>query len=973
MDGLPSGATAIGPAQDSPPNAAGAPPNAGDTLAGLLDNLRQRLAVDPFANPIQLLALEVDARFDWRGSSADELEHLVARLCADAFSDRAARLGTYLGVTDSSANEQAIQELLSRLAANGDFEKFRALVDRVAFGVVFTAHPAFTIRHELALALAELATGQARDGEPLSEGGRARRQALVAGAAHRPESTLTLDVEHAWSVEALRHAHDALESIHRIIFRIARARWPGQWTRLTPRLISLASWVGYDQDGRTDLTWMGAISKRLEDKRAALERYHASAAALQRKCEPDFRDSLAPLERILATAIATVAEQAALLAECAGDPARTARFARAMVDGRERALVRIGPVVELIDTALAAAPDDATREDLLVMRASLSTHGLGLARIHVRLNSSQLHNAIRRQIGLETEPNDPANRRSYFNTVNDLLDRARPVNINFASLMEEWASAKRLMMTVAQIVKFIDCEAPVRFLIAETETGFTLLTALYYARLFGIEDHVEISPLFETAEAFERGHHVIEEALKSRHYRDYLKRQGKVAVQFGYSDSGRFIGQMAATFRIEHLRLRIAHLLHSHGMGALEVILFNTHGESIGRGGHPLTLADRIRYVAPPVNRAEFERRGITVREELSFQGGDGYLAFFTPAGALAAMRQIVGFALGAEPEAAGDPVYAAPDYAAEFFAIVQQEFGSLVEDPDYAALLGLFATNLLYKTGSRAEARETEGWSRPMALEHPSQVRAIPNNAILQQLGFLANTLYGVGRAVTRDPELFAAMRERSPRFRRALDLVVAALEASDLDVMRAYIDTVDPRMWLTLSARVRSPLRAKAMREMAQITEDLGKHDRLACVVRRLQADYQQLTAALPPAATKRRERLLLLHAIRIGLIYRLSMLATEIPNFGPQHGVTRREIQARIIGLDVASAVERLAGIFPRPDHAGVATEDFGEDAGYRSEPQLSYAVDHAALFNPMLRLYDLARQISTAIAYELNAIG
>ena len=110
---------------------------------------------------------------------------------------------------------------------NGDFEKFRALVERVAFGVVFTAHPAFTVRHELALALAELATGQARDGEPLGEGGRARRLALVAGATHRPETTLTLDVEHAWSVEALRHAHDALESIHRIIFRIARDDGPG--------------------------------------------------------------------------------------------------------------------------------------------------------------------------------------------------------------------------------------------------------------------------------------------------------------------------------------------------------------------------------------------------------------------------------------------------------------------------------------------------------------------------------------------------------------------------------------------------------------------------------------------------------------------------------------------------------------------------------------------------------------------------
>ena len=249
------------------------------------------------------------------------------------------------------------------------------------------------------------------------------------------------------------------------------------------------------------------------------------------------------------------------------------------------------PVVALIEAALKAAPDDERREELLVMRASLKTHGLGLAHIHVRLNSSQLHNAARRQVGLETEPNDPANRRSYFNTINDLLGRVQPLTVSFGSLMEERASAKRLMMMVAQIVKFIDAETPIRFLIAETETGFTLLAALYYARLFGVEDRVEISPLFETEEAFERGERVIEEALKSPHYRAYLERQGRIAVQFGFSDSGRFIGQMAATFRIERLRLRLAQLLERHGLIKLEAILFNTHGESIGRGGHPLTFA----------------------------------------------------------------------------------------------------------------------------------------------------------------------------------------------------------------------------------------------------------------------------------------------------------------------------------------------------------------------------------------------
>ena len=151
-------------------------------------------------------------------------------------------------------------------------------------------------------------------------------------------------------------------------------------------------------------------------------------------------------------------------------------------------------------------------------------------------------------MGLETEPNDPANRRSYFNTINDLLGRVRPLSVSFRSLMEERASAKRLMMVVAQIVKFIDAETPIRFLIAETETGFTLLAALYYARLFGVEERVEISPLFETEEAFERGERVIEEALKSPHYRAYLERQGGWRCNSGFPIRGDLSGRCRRRF-----------------------------------------------------------------------------------------------------------------------------------------------------------------------------------------------------------------------------------------------------------------------------------------------------------------------------------------------------------------------------------------------------------------------------------------
>ena len=83
--------------------------------------------------------------------------------------------------------------------------------------------------------------------------------------------------------------------------------------------------------------------------------------------------------------------------------------------------------------------------------------------------------------------------------MNAALDAVKPLTVDFGALLAEQASAIRLMMTIAQIIKHVDSSRPVRFLIAETETGYTLLAALWLARLFGIERHIEISPLFETA------------------------------------------------------------------------------------------------------------------------------------------------------------------------------------------------------------------------------------------------------------------------------------------------------------------------------------------------------------------------------------------------------------------------------------------------------------------------------------------
>ena len=54
---------------------------------------------------------------------------------------------------------------------------------------------------------------------------------------------------------------------------------------------------------------------------------------------------------------------------------------------------------------------------------------------------------------------------------------------------------------------------------------------------------------------------MLEEALRSPHYRAYLQTTGRLALQFGYSDSGRYVGQLAASYLIERLRLKIGQTL----------------------------------------------------------------------------------------------------------------------------------------------------------------------------------------------------------------------------------------------------------------------------------------------------------------------------------------------------------------------------------------------------------------------------
>ena len=906
-------------------------------LLSLVETARQHSSTDPFGNPVLAVALAITRQMDAGTLSLDALDAAVRALRDTAFDARAARLRDYVGGLDGSAAAMAAvaAHLVRPDPADSPvpFGTFRAAVERTRFAAVFTAHPTFSLPREQAAALARAAGGEA---PPRFD-------------SHRP-SRPTLAEEFEQATAAIRHGRDAIDRLTTSLLHAAAQTWPDRWRSLAPRPVILASWVGYDTDGRTDIGWWDTLRLRLVMKRLQLGRV---------RDQVDDAAVTARLDEALAAVDAQIAAS-----PTAPEPDAVAGFAAALVHGRDAALVTPDPVLRLLDAAIAAASDPLP---LVVARAGLASHGLALAHTHVRLNSAQLHNAARVRLGLADPPADASRRRVLLAAMGEALDGVQAEPVDFGALLAEQSSAARLMMTVAQIAKHVDASVPVRFLIAETESGYTLLTALWLARLFGVDRHVEISPLFETAEAMEEGARVVAEALRSPHWCAYLRVHGRMCLQFGYSDSGRYVGQLAASYGIERLRLKVAELLVKHGLGDVEVVLFDTHGESIGRGGHPGSLADRLKYVSPTRSRMAFNQAGIAVREETAFQGGDGYLLFGTPALAEATVARIAEHCF-ATMAGGQDPIYAEPDFAADFFATVGSGMRELVEDPGYAALLGTFGPALLDPTGSRPSARQSDSGG-PATIRHPSELRAIPNNAILQQLGWCANTLHGLGAAASRHREDFAPLLQTSPRFRRAMDFAAHALAHSDWDVLRAVVGLVDPGAWLDRVPHASQPGRSAALMSVARALDRLALWQPVTAMSRRIQLDYLALIDTWPDAPRMAAPSVLL-HALRIAAIQRIWLLGTAIPEFSPRHGVTRQGLEDRLIRLDIPACLALLAEIFPTAPNPAAA-RDYGEPAGRRNA--MSYEREHATLFEPIRRLFATVREIGAAITHDVGAFG
>ena len=949
-----------------------------------LRTYRERLKEDPQFNPIKQLAFNISRDLETNAINREKLGKIGKYLCDLGLLHRAEKTRDYMGDLDRDKQSERLKAAFREQSMkNGKpiaFKEFCAIWQKPLHGIVYTAHPTFVMSVELRKMLVSLIE-QGNENADLLE--------ALKKINHRPDDDISLQYEHDQVQEAIHHARSAALRFIQIILEVARELYPDDWWKVNPSLVRIYSWVGYDLDGRTDIRWFDSFRFRLKEKLLQITFYQGLLTEVKTELsgKTTIIDKLAEL---LLKEKAEVEEISTLFAGDLEDPDTLSTAANALT--KQKTHTQKGYVkdaIALINAELEKNSDDETRFVLAKLRSHFSARGMSTAHIHIRINAMQLHNAIRGHIDLDSETLD-LNSHVLLNRLEtmimDLDNNKKQQRVNFASVALERTTAVRQFMIIAQILKHIDGDSPIRMLIAECEHAFTVLSAVYFAKLFGVSEKIDISPLFETEEALENGVEVVKSLLKLEGYQQQIALRKRLCIQTGFSDAGRFIGQIPAALSIERLQAKLARVMGDAKLNHIDMLIFDTHGESMGRGSHPGSLKERFNYTLSPFVRDTFAQQNITLLHEVSFQGGDGYIPFGSCKMAFATLSEMLLCDFEQRGKPINDKLYEDIDFSMDYFKRIKHYQIEMFENENYSTALSAFSTNLLSASGSRKSKRQFDGGGDNRTA--PAEMRAIPHNAILQQMGYLVNVVSGIGEAVRYERERFADICRESERARSLMSMVGHAYKLSGIKTLVAYSSLFDDAFWVTrpidnMEAKIKGPCLYLADLLRGDIRHDGLMH--LATYLREddvhLQDAFQQLDVfddlkLEEGEHTNSRalwlEQLDLIHALRIAMIQHIYIKAAKVPQFSASDDITHKNVMKLILSLYIDQAVVLMREAYPLKAPQ-ISDYSMDEKADYISLDEGDYAIINHKLIEPIEESYQMILDLGVGVSHFYRAHG
>ena len=512
-----------------------------------LQTAAQAVDTNPQTNSVFAFAGSEFEKLESGHRSLADLEAAVDHIHGELSDKRAATFRQQHSAMASGDPWARVDEQLTDLANQG-WDAFRREMETARGGIVFTAHPTFA--RSVAMRRAFAARAERPDLETAE-----LLQESVSEDGRSWSASITLAGEHGEIQHAAENVHTAMQEFAGRAIDQARASFSDDWRGLRPVLPTVASWVGYDLDGRTDIEWWHSVALRLSEKSVQLGRY---ADELTDLCNSS--EACVSLAERLRDAAALANTQAESFRQDLSDPDLLVAAAQEISSHNEHAILSSSEISAAL-TQIISDPETSEElaRDLMVLRAQVDTLKLGTARIHLRVNAAQVRTVIQRDLDLDTENRELG--RLALQKLSGKASEAPSRSVNFAELFLEKSTAQRQFMMCALWLKYIDAGSPIRFLIAEAENPATVMGALFLARQYGIEDRLDISPLFETPQALESGGRFISRLLDEPSFQEYLTKRGYLSIQLGFSDAGRFIGQVSANMAIERLHSLIIRTL----------------------------------------------------------------------------------------------------------------------------------------------------------------------------------------------------------------------------------------------------------------------------------------------------------------------------------------------------------------------------------------------------------------------------
>ncbi len=789
------------------------------------------------------------ARRQGQPGSADELAAAITsadlnekRMLIKAFSN-------YFQLVNIAEDQQRIRVLRQREAhsrldesipavfdelkqAGWQAADIRAALERLRITLVLTAHPTEAKRKEVLLKLAAIA----------EEIDRKERVVLVPSEVEQLKGRLLQEIEELWQTRPTRALAPSVQDevdygLHFLasvimdvttgIYVEVRATltnsYPGHdWSDL-PIFLRFASWIGGDRDGNPEVTpavtvetieRMRAVGRGIYRAELELLREHLTQSEGEAEFSSELRQAVAGREDLSAIYPGELYRQyiCLLLERLNRDEYRS---------GQE-----LAADLELLRSSLLAHQGRHTADgDVWRLIQKARIFGLQLAQLDVRDDSRLLLGALSEMLAAYKLSDDflELSEPERLALLQAELDQSRPFfppRPGFSAVtnqvIETWQSTARLLERFGD-----DCIASV--IGSMTRNASDVVAMLLFAREVGIDERVDLVPLFETIEDLRRGPDVIERLLSLPAFRDHIVARGnRQQIMVGYSDSDKDGGYLASNWELQLAIEGIAKVCAAHGV---QLELFHGRGGSIGRGGGP---TNRSILSQPPGALAGGRIRITEQGEVIAYRYANRAIA-------RRHLQQVFHASLLASGQVRTMEVRpqwrgVMDELAARGFESYRELIHATEGFIDYWRQATPFPELTRLQIGSRPSQRREGG------LE---EIRAIPWVFSWMQCRVILPSWYGVGSAFERflrehpnGLELLREMYHGWPFFQLLLENAELDLAKVDMDIAAGYLDLVaDSDRARAIFSKLNEEFE-RSRRTILQITERDRLLDRMAVI---------------------------------------------------------------------------------------------------------------------------------------------